>query len=222
MKTRIITLLLIGIIALSLAACGQSGAVSTIDDASQKEEQEIPKAVVGISEEDDKALTGTLTEDYYINPYFGLQFNKPEGGTIESLYDDGTNLMPFSRTFKESLGGIYIYAVNASEDGRLVPSILTADDDELGKTEEEIIQNELAYQQKLSEEYGMQDEFELSIETITIAGEDHPAYVERYSNEDGAWKEATFIIPKGDFVCNIVVIAHTDQFDEIVKLIEKR
>ena len=38
MKTRIITLLLIGIIALSLAACGQSGAVSTVDDASQKEE----------------------------------------------------------------------------------------------------------------------------------------------------------------------------------------
>lgn len=222
MKSRIITLLLVGVMTFSLAACGQTGAPVTSEDESQDVAQEIPEAVTKLSEEDNKALTGTLTEDYYFNPYFGLQFNKPEGGTIESLYDEGTDLMPFAQTYADSVGGIYIYAVNASEDGRLIPSILTANEDEQGKTEEEIIQNELEYQQKLNKEYGLQDDFELGIETISLAGEEHPAYIEHFSNDEGDWVEATIIIPKGDFVCNIIITAHPENFDEIVGLVEKK
>ena len=131
MKKKIIALLLAGVLCLSLTACGQSGVKTSQDDSNFEKkmlnieddietesneeaedeedyQMEIPDAVKNISPEDDEAVTGVLTEDSYTNEYFGLKLNRVEGGTIESLMDSGTDLMPLSQTYTDGIGSIVI------------------------------------------------------------------------------------------------------------------
>ena len=228
MKTKILALLLVFVFCFSLTACAEGGAQSVIDNvttgnsgAEDEEEYEIviPEAVMSISEEDDKALTGTLTEDYYINPYFGLKFNKPEDGTIQSLLDEETDLKLFSQTYESGYGGILIHI--RSDNGSISPSVYAISDKDKGKTEEELIQEKMESESGMNEEMGIDSDFETSIETISIAGEDHPAYIELFDDEGEVYKTAYFFILKGDFEISLCISAPIDNFDTIAGLIEK-
>ena len=226
MKARITALLLAGSICFSLAACGgaslQTAPASSADEDAGNEEDyqiEIPEAVANISEEDDQALTGTLTEDAYINPYFGLRFNKPEGGTIESLMDDGKDLMPFAQTYAEGLGGKNILIWTADEDANMGPSIYAVSEKDRGKTEEDLVRERADFETKLNESAGVDSA--ISVETLSIAGEEHPACVEKYNYEGKDRIYSTVYILKGDFECDISFYASPETFDAMTGLIEK-
>ena len=226
MKIKILTLLLIGVFCFSLTTC-ESGSVQSIlenTDAqgiSEEAEDEyhpiVPDAVINISEEDDKALTGTLTEDSYTNPYFGLKFNKPANGTIKSIMDDGTDIMPFARTYTDGIGGMHINIL--SNDGSVSATIQASPQDRLGKSEEEIIRERIELEKSLNE--SMENDSGITMENILIVGVKHPAYCETYSDEDGARKNIYVCILKGDFECDISISAAPEKFDEMAGLIEK-
>lgn len=241
MKKKIMALLLTGVLCLSLTACG-GGSVKTSEDdnferkmlniaddtqtgaGGEAEDAEvyqlgIPDAVTKISPEDDKALTGVLTEEAYTNEYFGLKINKVEGGTIESLMDSGTDLMPLSKTYTEGSGSIMINSRGAGSEGSLSLTVSALPSEDLGKDEKELAQEHFDLEQGINE--AMSYEAECSVETITLAGEEHPAYVEFSKGEGGKSKSAAIYIVKGDFQCTINVYAPEDNFDAILNLIEK-
>lgn len=224
MKAKIITFVLVVVFSLSLVACGETDIQSVLDIENTEEivieeaqEVEIPEAVVNISEQDDQALTGTLTEDSYTNPYFGLKFNKPEGGILEDALNEGPDFVPFSQTYAKGIGGIYINIRN--DDGSLSPAFVALSEEEKGKTEEDFIQEAIDIEAKMNEL--MEGDSEFSVETVSIAGEEHPAYIEVYTYEGEVRKNASVYILKGDFKCNIFISALQDRFDEMLGLIEK-
>ena len=226
MKARIMKPILVcvsAVICFSLTACADSSVQSILDteEPAVKEEDyqtEIPEAVISISEEDDVALTGTLTEDYYINPYFGLVFNKPEGGIIQSLLDDGMDLKPFAQTYADGVNGIHINMRN--DDGSISPTIRAITEEEKGKTEEQLVQDKIEREKRLNEGMKITDA-QIIMDTISIAGEEHPAYIEIYVDDDEARKNAGVYILKGDFVCDLSISAPAEYFDEMLELIEK-
>lgn len=240
MKKKLIALMLVGTICLSLAACG-GGAAKTSDDSNFEKEVlhiddeaegagdetageedyqlEIPDAVTNISPEDDKALTGVLTEDAYTNDYFGLTINRIEGGTIESLMDSGTDLMPLSKTYTEGVGSIMISTRSANNDGSISVIISAVPSKDQGKTEKDMAQERYDLESGINEAMGYKSE--CSVETINIAGEDHPAFVELADGDDGRMKSATACIIKGDFQSSISIYAPEDKFDNILAYIEK-
>ena len=79
MKTKIMTLLLAGILGISLAACGDGGAASVLEASSEEqtlseevseeenESKEVPKAVQNLSEEKNALLNGNLKDGVYTN-----------------------------------------------------------------------------------------------------------------------------------------------------------
>ena len=186
-------------------------------DAEEYEQIEIPDAVTNISPDDDKALTGVLTEDYYKNEYFGLTISKVEGGSIDSLMDSGTDLMPLSETYTKGIGGIYINSTGTDGSLSVTVSALTSKDQ--GKTENDLAQDRFAFEKGFNEAAGY--EAECSVETIAIAGEEHPAYIEITDDGEEKVKSASVFIIKGDFSCVIGVYGAEDKFDEILKLFEK-
>ncbi len=231
MKIRIIALLLAGCICLSLAACGEDEARSVTENADaadtaavsgeedEEYELEIPDAVKNISPEDDKAVTGVLTEDSYTNEYFGFKLNRIEGGTILSLMDEGTDLMPLSETYNEGIGSIYIKNQNIDNGESVSATISALTSKQQGKTENDLAQERLKTEQGLNGEMGL--EAECSVENITVAGEEHPAYVEIYERDEGGMsKNASLYIIKNDFLCCMTINADSDKFDELLKLIE--
>lgn len=240
MKKKLIALMLAGTIGLSLAACGGGGAKTSDDSNFEKEvlhiddeaegadaeaageedyQIEIPDAVTNISPEDDKALTGVLTEEAYTNEYFGLIINKIEGGTIESLMDSGTDLMPLSKTYKEGIGSIMISTRSAYNDGSISMVVSAVSSKDQGKTEKDMAQERYDLENGINEAMGYKAE--CSVETINIGGEEHPAYVEMADGDDGRMKSATACIIKGDFQSNISIYAPEDKFDEILQYIEQ-
>lgn len=226
MKLRLLALLLIGVFCFSLTACESGSVQSVLDNAAteaageeddEEYQLEVPDAVINISDDDDKALTGTLTEDYYINPYFGLKFNKPAGGTIMSIMDEGTDIMPFSQTYTDGIGGEHINSRN--DDGSVSATIEALISNWSGKTAEELVQERIEQEKGLNESMGIDSE--VTMETIRIAGEDYPAYCEVYTDEDRTTKNISLYILKGDFVCEISISADIEKFDEMAGLIEK-
>ncbi len=223
MKAKILALLLLVVFCFSLAACNNSDLESVLDDiitGSGMEEEdpiEIPDSVTNISEEDDKALTGTLTEDSYINPFFGLKINKPEGATLESLFDDGTDLMPFSQTYSEGYAGVYIHLMGDAGSISCTIQALTAAEE--GKSEKALVQDKLALENSMNEGLGITSD--LKMETLMIAGEEHPVFIEDYSDEDGTSKTINAFLLKGDFKCSLSIYASQEKFDEMFGLIEK-
>lgn len=222
MKAKIFGLLLVGVFCFSLAACGDSdiqSVMSGADDAGTEEEYEleIPEAVLNLSEEEDLALTGTLTADSYVNHYFGIRLNKPESGTISSIMDEGTDLTPLSKTFASGIGSVDIQS--DSGNGNILVSIGALDKEDIGKTEEELVRERMEFSKQLNE--SMEVTSELYMETITIAGEEHPAFVEIFKDEDYVNKSVIAILPKGDFACNIYVSSPPENFDQILALLEK-
>lgn len=239
MNKKMIALLLTGIICLSLAACGGSSVKTSQEDSSFEKKMlnivddketdsdeetedgqlEIPDAVKNISPEDDQALTGTLTEDSYTNEYFGLKLNKHEGGTIESFMDSGTDLMPLSETYTEGIGSIIIQSQDPDGGGYVSMSVSALTSKEQGKDAEVLAMERLELEQKVNG--ALENTAECSLETINIAGEEHPAYQEIFDDEEGRIKTAAIYILKGDFQCSITVYAAEDKFEEMLNLIEK-
>lgn len=228
-------MILTGCLCFSLIACGEDEAQSVLENAAaadtaagygediedeEEYQMEIPDAVKNISPEDDKALTGVLTEDSYTNEYFGFKLNRIEGGTIQSLMDEGTDLMPLSKTYTEGLGSIYIKNQNADNGESISATISALTSKQQGKTEKDLAQERFETEQGFNEE--MEFEAECSVENITVAGAEHPAYIEIYEREEGGKsKNASFYIVKNDFLCSITINADSDKFDELLKLIEK-
>lgn len=241
MIKKIIALLLVGTLCLSLAACGESRVKTSEDDSferkmlnleddaetgsgSQKEDTEvyqlgIPDAVANISPEDDKALTGVLTEDAYTNEYFGLKINKVEGGTIESLMDSGTDLKLLSKTYTEGSGSIMINSRGAGNEGSLSITVSAIPSEDEGKDEKELAQEHFDLQQGINE--AMAYKTESSVEMIPLAGEEHPAYIELSDAGEGKTKSAVIYLTKDAFQCVINIYAMEDNFDDILNLIEK-
>ena len=241
MKKKMIALLLAGTICLSLTACGQ-GSVSTAQDSnfekkalniieepgagadtgSEQEEYdqiEVPDSITNISPEDDQALTGTLTEDAYTNDYFGIKINKIDGGTIESLMDSGKDLTPLSETYVRGVGGIYINSTGPAGEGSISAIVSALLSDQEGKTEEDLARDRYDLEQSLNGATGY--DAECAVEKITVAGEEHTAYIEVSNDEDSRTKSAAIYMVKGDFQCSITVYAPEDQFEDRLKLIEK-
>ena len=242
MKKKLTALLLIGIFCLSLTACGESSVRTSQNDSSFEKKMlnivdekttgsdeetkdgedgqlDIPDAVKNISPEDDQALTGKLTEDSYTNEYFGLKLNMPEGGTIESIMDSGTDLMPLSETYREGLGSIIIQSQDSDGGGYVSMSVSALTSKEQGKDAEVLAMERLELEQKING--ALENTAECSVETINIAGEEHPAYVEITDSEEGRIKSAAIYIVKGDFRCCITVYTAEDIFEEMLNLIEK-
>ena len=223
MKTKLISILLILLVCISLAACGDSGAESALDDGEDTvtEEQTIPESVLNLSEEDDKALTGVLTADSYTNEYFGFKLNKPAGGTVLSLTDgDGvTDIKPFSQTYTGSYGGILIGVYDSSEGSSITANVYTTEAEQRGKSEKERVQDRFEMEKSWAESWGR--ESEMMVGTLTIAGEEHPAFLETV-NEDGTdMKNAYCFFLKSDFECMISISTPVEDFDSMLALIEK-
>lgn len=223
MKAKILALLLLVVFCFSLAACNNSDLESVLDDIitgsgmEEDETLEIPDSVTNISEDDDKALTGTLTADSYINPYFGLKINKPEGATLESVFDDGTDRMSFSQSYSEGYPGVFIHLV--ADDGSISCSIEAITEKEKGKSEEDFVQDKVSMENGMNEGLGITSD--ITTETISIAGEEHPVFIELYSDEDGSSKTINAYLLKGDFKCSLSIYASQEKFDEMFGLIEK-
>jgi hypothetical protein len=238
MKKKMLALLFIGILCLSLSACGESTVKTSQDDSSfekkmlnivddeetestekteggQDGQMEIPDAVINISPEDDQALTGVLTEDSYTNDYFGLKLGRCEGGTIKSFMDSGTDLMPLSEAYAEGIGSIIIQSQDAGDGSYVSMSVSALTSKEQGKDGEVLAMERLELEQKLG------SAVDRTVETMTVAGEEHTAYVEITDSEEGRTKAATIYMIKGDFQCIITVCAAEDRFDEMLNLIEK-
>ena len=223
MKKKFLSVLLIGIFCLSLTACG-GGSVKTSQEDSSFEKKmlniEDDKAAdSGEEAEDDEALTGVLTEDSYTNEYFGLKLNKAEGGKIKSLMDPGTDLMPLSETYTEGIGSISIESRDADGNAYVSMNVSALSSKEQGKDGEVLAMEQFELEQSLNT--AMDYEAECSFETINIAGEEYPAYVEISDSEEGRKKAATIYIVKGEFKNVITVYAPEDRFDEMLQLIEK-
>ena len=90
---------------------------------------------------------------------------------------------------------------------------------ERGKDEKVLAMEQYDLEQSLNG--AMEYEAECSVDTVNIAGEEHPAYIEITDSEDGRVKAATGYIIKGDFKCIVMVYAAEDKFDEMLQLIEK-
>ena len=239
MKKKMTALLLIGILCLSLAACGGSSVKTSQEDSSFEKKMlnivddeetdsdeetedgqlEVPDAVKNISPEDDQALTGVLTEDSYSNEYFGLKLNRCEGGTIESFMDSGTDLMLLSETYADGIGSIIIQSQDVDGGGYVSMSISALSSKEQGKDAEVLAMERLELEQKING--ALENTAECSVETINVAGEEHPAYQEISDDEEGRTKSAAIYIVKGDFRCSITVYAAEDKFEEMLNLIEK-
>ncbi len=242
MKKKIIALLLAGVLCLSLTACGQSGVKTSQDDSNFEKkmlnieddietesneeaedeedyQMEIPDAVKNISPEDDEAVTGVLTEDSYTNEYFGLKLNRVEGGTIESLMDSGTDLMPLSQTYTDGIGSIVIQSRETGGWAYVSMTVSALSSKERGKDEKVLAMEQYDLEQSLNG--AMEYEAECSVENIAIAGEEHPVYVEITDGEEGRVKAASIYIIKGDFKCVIMVYASEDKFDAMLQLIEE-
>jgi hypothetical protein len=239
MKKKLTALLLIGILCLSLTACGESSVKTSQNDSSFEKKMlnivddketdsdeetedgqlEVPDAVKNISPEDDQALTGVLTEDSYTNEYFGLKLNKAEGGKIKSLMDPGTDLMPLSETYTEGIGSISIESRDADGNAYVSMNVSALSSKEQGKDGEVLAMEQFELEQSLNT--AMDYEAECSFQTINIAGEEYPAYVEISDSEEGRKKAATIYIVKGEFKNIITVYAPEDRFDEMLQLIEK-
>ncbi len=229
MKKKLIALLLIGVLGLAMTACGDndaqsvletSGSSSPAESAQEPEEQiEIPEAVANISPEDDKALTGVLTEDSYTNEYFGLKLNKIEGGSIESIMDDGTDIASLSQAYADGIGSIMIVTHDADYTGTISMFVSALTSEEQGKSEEELLQEKVEMEGGINE--GLGYEAGGAVETVSLAGEEYPAYIESYSDEETNTKTAALIIVKNDFVCNISIYGHVEIYDELFKYFEK-
>ena len=213
-----------------MTACGDEAAQSvlkseSIDTAAgsgtesdeEDYELEVPDAVKNLSPEDDAALTGVLTEDSYTNPYFGIKLNKIEGGTIMSKLDDGTDITPFRESFESGIGSILILTKNS--DANCSCSIYALTSNQLGKSEDDLIKETFDQEQSMNEALG--EEMDCSIETVSIAGEEHPAYIEIYEDEGITIKNSYINIIKNDFLCKITTYGPVESFDEIINLFEK-
>ena len=235
MKKILIALLLACAVCFSLTACEDGSAKNVLentdasaaetaaepDEEPEEEEDliEIPDAVKNISPEDDKALTGVLTADSYTNEYFGIRLNRFEDGTIESLMDEGTDLMPLSETYANEIGSIYIKSAAADNGKRCSVTISALSSNDQGKTEEEMVQDKYDFEQSVNE--SMESDAACAVESISIAGEEHPAYTEIMDDEGSSIKVATVYIIKGDFECMISITADVGEFDAVLKQFEK-
>lgn len=173
---KIIVLLLVGVVCFSLTACEEGAAKSTLEtdtaakadtaaESAEEDEFEIPEAVINISPEDDKALTGVLTADSYTNEYFGIRFNKCEGGTIASLMDEGTDLMPLSEAYANEIGAILIRSTSGDEKSSAFVNVCAVPSGDLGKDEEELAQERYNLEQSINS--ASEYEAEASIDQIT-------------------------------------------------------
>lgn len=243
MKKKIIALFLMGILCFSLAACGDSDVqsvldsseaeaiINTIADAAadsdeemeeegEEEQLEIPDAIVNIRPEDDKAVTGVLTADSYTNEYFGFKLNKIEGGEIESLLDDGTDIALLSDSYAEGIGCIYIQSRETDYAATLSAMISAITSNEQGKSEQDLTQESFESEQSMNESIGY--EAECSVENVNIAGEEHPAFIEIAEDEEGVRKKSAYVyIIKGDFICSVSVNGAEDRFEDLLKYFEK-
>ena len=230
MKKKLLALLIMGTLCFSLAACGETG-ISAAREAAEKEsdedfedegdyEIEIPDSIVNISPEDDKALTGVLTEDSYTNEYFGFIFHKSAGALLESVMEEGLELTPLSEAYENGIGCIAIRSVSADETNSFNITISALTSDQLGKTEEELAQERFDQEQKINE--ALEFEPESKVEKVTLFGEEHPAYTEVYTEEGDVTKKyvGAYII-KGDFLCEVSTYAPVDQIDDLLKQMEK-
>ena len=229
---KLIALLFVGVFCFSLAACGDNGALSVLEDSEKKEEADntvdtaedehlvVPDAVANITPEDDRALTGILTEDSYTNEYFGLKFNKVPGSEIESLYDHGTDMNTLSEAYANEYPGILISSLDG-EGSSFSVSIDALMEDQQGKTEEDLVQDKYENEKGMNEALGIEPGW--AVETITLAGEEHPAYVEIFDDEDGEAesKSVDIYIIKNDFICRVSLYGPVETFDELLKLVEK-
>ena len=163
----------------------------------KKQEMRTTISLTNISPEDDQALTGVLTEDAYRNDYFGITINKIEGGTIESLMDSGTDIMPLSETYTNGNGCIMISTRSAYNECSISMTVSAVTSKDQGKKEEDLAQERYDLEQGINEAMGYKAE--CAVETINIAGEDHHAYTEISNTEGGRAKSATVCIIKGDF-----------------------
>lgn len=233
---------LVGVFCFSLAACGDGEAESILENADtegivntianavtgsgeeaedeEEYELEIPDSITNISPEEDKAVTGILTEDSYTNEYFGFKLKKVEGGEISSVFDEGTDLMLLSEAYANGYGSVYIRSYDTDFTFSINASVSALASEEQGKTEKDLTQEKYDFEQDMNE--SMEYEADCSVETIRLAGEEHPAYVEIAANDDGVRKKTAYVyIVKGDFECSFSISGEEDKFEDLLGLIEK-
>lgn len=197
-----------------------TAADAAAESGEEGEDYEIPDAVINISPEEDKALTGILTEDSYTNEYFGYKLNRIENGTIDSFLDEGTGLMSLSESYANGWCGITVDTRGAEEGNSSVTmSVSALVSEEQGKTEQELVQERYDLEIKINE--SVEIEAECSVDTLRFAGEEHPALIERMEGENGPIIMAVTYVIKGDFLCDLAITSDPEKFDGLLELIEK-
>lgn len=233
MRSKILIVCITMAMLLSLTACEESGTMSvTTEGAAQEQTEaaaveeaeaeyddyEIPATVLNLTEEEDLLLTGTLKDGVYTNEYFGYRFTVPEGWSIYSMNGEaeGEPLKRFSETYEDGMLGILICGSTQESTDNTSVSVSDLAEDEIGKTEEELLQPYLETDLALNEESNAH------IETVTLAGEEHPAIVDTIKGEDGTESTSVMIIlPKDGFYFLISLYAHDLPLEELEKCIQK-
>jgi len=122
--------------------------------------------------------------------------------------------------YTEGVGSIYIKDQDADNESSVSATISALSSKQQGKTEKDLAQERFDTEQGVNAEIEL--EAECSVESVTVAGEEHPAYIEIYEKEDGRKnKNASIYIIKNDFICSITINADPEEFDGLLKLIEK-
>ena len=135
------------------------------------------------------------------------------------MVDEGTDLTLLSETYEKGLGSIFIRSAGADDEKRYSVMICALSSNELGQSEEELAQIKFDFEKNVNEALG--NEAVCSVENVSVAGEEHPAYTE-VTDEDGSSTEnATVYIVKNDFECIISISSDPGEFDDILKLFEK-
>ncbi len=235
MKTKIMTLLLAGILGISLAACGDGGAASVLEASSEaqtlseevseeeNESKEVPKAVQNLSEEKNALLNGNLKDGVYTNEFFGYKVTAPDGATFVRYNDEAAETkepLSISEGYAEGWGGIY-YSCSIDELYTCFSVVVgSVKDDETGLNEKELVERKM---ENLRETYQLlgDDKEEMICDTVALGGEEHPAIMHSSETEKGEQECIEFYILKDDFVLNITIYATGGKMEDLLKCFEK-
>ena len=229
MKSRIVALLLAVVLGIGLTGCSQGSVSSLLDSLTDTETEDSedysidpPQCVLDLSEEDDILLNGELKDGVYINRYFGIKFSVPEGGTITRLNDDATDtteIIPMAKAYEEGWGCLYFDAEFDELDGYLSISIMALNEDSVGLSEEELVQQNIDSLWAVNASFG--DEEGPEMRWTTLAGEEHPCSYQGRELENGSSISVSFNIPKGNFQYYIYIFSKNTDLEDLTALFEK-
>ena len=239
MRSGIFALLLAGILGIGLTACSTGGVQSVLGTGSAEAEEahaenedydyeddepvEVPDSIKNLSREDEILLNGELKGGVYINRYFGYKLDVSGNGIIVRDYDGATSseeILSLSQTYSEGWGGISFSATVDGIDGSISIYICPLDDDEIGLTEEALVQKHIDTIKDFNSFLGDDDEGP-ALEAVELAGELHPASVSRSESTDGEVVSASFYFPKNEFYYNVYVYGTDIQIEDLTKYFEK-